>query len=171
MFERSIALSECRGTYVADQDPLDALFAAITNMFDTSDIMPKKEKTMIVLSKPGDRMIVYGWKLPWIDIEALRIGACTGSVTTFFRKQASEIRPVERAKRDSINAREHDAMLGQECMALMRGFDLIPELDTGLSQERNFSCIRFCQHHTPHHAKCREGDAPAKFIESRPQAV
>jgi hypothetical protein len=113
-----------RGPLKANENPLDSLFAAITMMFDTADIMPEQDEEAIVLSKPSDRMLIYGWQLPWEEVLALRIGACTGSVTNIFKKQASEITPVSLTDRDSIDARIHDTMLRQERLALMRGFKI-----------------------------------------------
>ncbi len=112
----------CRGPLEEGVEPLDALFTAVGAMFDTSDIMPKEDDKAVVLSKPKDRMLIYGWELPWDEVMTLRIGACTGSVTTFFRKQAREIRPVSLAKRDETDARAVDTMLAQERLALLRGF-------------------------------------------------
>jgi hypothetical protein len=114
----------CRGPLVAGQEPLDALFAAVAKMFDTSDVMPKIDEDARILSKQSDRMIVYGWQLPWEDVLELRIGACTGSVTTFFKKQASQIKGVSLTKRDDVDARAHDTMLYQERLALLRGFKI-----------------------------------------------
>lgn len=112
----------CRGPLKESDQPLDALFRSIGAMFDTSDIMPKVDDEAIVLSKPRDRMLIYGWQLSWEEVLALRIGVCTGSVTTIFRKQAREIRPVSLANRDEANARDVDMMLVQERLALLRGF-------------------------------------------------
>lgn len=112
----------CRGPLEEGVDPLDALFKAVGAMFDTADIMPKEDDHAVILSKPSDRMLIYGWQLPWEEVLALRIGACTGSVTTFFRKQAREIKPVSLAMRDGTDARSKDTMLAQERLSLLRGF-------------------------------------------------
>lgn len=114
----------CRGPLVAGQDPLDALFTAITTMFGTADIMLKDDSKMLVLSRPGDRRTIYGWEAAWNDVMALQIGACTGSVTTFFKKQASLIKGVSLSKRDTVDARLQDTMLHQERAALLRGFKI-----------------------------------------------
>ncbi len=113
-----------RGPLKSHENPLDALFTAITTMFDTADIMPKDEKEMIVLSKLNDRRLIYGWELAWEEVLALRIGACTGAVTTIFKKQATEIKPVSLTNRDGTDAHLHDMMLYQERLALLRGFTI-----------------------------------------------